>query len=624
MKEQFEKRKFTLDQNAISMLIQAQAGSLQKAILEAVSNALDAGASKVKVDLSPTRVVIEDDGRGFRSKQELEDFFERFGFDHSQLDRKVGRFGVGRGQLFHFGKNVWTTNQFTMRVDTRTDMFGYDLGIAETPHKGVRIEIDLYDELNFSQLNTTETELKKLVKFCTIPVVLNGKTISKDPTKVKWDAETDDAWFLLDDSHSMMVYSQGLFVQALGAYQFGKGGMVVTKMGRPLKQNMARNDTLTTDCDVWKRVRKTIDGLSASHRKKAKKSKTMTEALRTSLLISGLECSDVEGVEALLDTPLFTLTNGRHVKLSTLLSLGFVASSKNKDPAADLLMQREQAMVVSKATLSSAGVDSVADLRDKIRVALKRAKSITNVRAYDVKMYELNTKIYKLSQLEKGCSFFETVDDLPMTANVEIVDVKDKEATKDERLALSIIRRELLPQLTCIVSSKLDSGFEWNSWNIPKNHIRSLQLAVSEAFVACTDGSSKIWVDRNFLGKCMERGLSGFMELSHTLVHELLHDNDTSTGHDHDHDFYQAFHDIALDHRVTSIGFKCFRSWVARGGKVSALHIKELERSDLMTSDVVESRREALSDPANAARLVAQELGDNEIISKEPGRKRKP
>lgn len=62
-----ETREFRLDKHAITMLIEAQAGSLQKAALEAVANAIDAGASRVKVTLRPDRLDIEDDGKGFAS-----------------------------------------------------------------------------------------------------------------------------------------------------------------------------------------------------------------------------------------------------------------------------------------------------------------------------------------------------------------------------------------------------------------------------------------------------------------------------------------------------------------------------------------------------------------------------
>lgn len=630
MSTQTEKREFTLDRNAISILIQAQAGSLQKAILEAVANALDAGASKVKVNLSAKRVVIEDDGRGFRSKEELGEFFDRFGFDHSQLDRKVGRFGVGRGQLFHFGRNLWTTNGFTMDVDTKKDMFGYELGVAKNPHKGVRIEIDLYEELNFSQLTATETEFKKLVKFCAIPVLLNGKTVSKDPAKVKWDAETDDAWFMLDDSYSINVYSQGLFVQSLGSYQFGKGGLVVTKMGHPLKQNMARNDTLTTDCEVWKRVRKTLDSLTATHRKKASKSKTMTEALRGSLSTTALAAENEDGLDALLDTPLFTTTNGRHVKLLTLLEAKYVASAPAKDPAGDLLMQRKQAMVLAPMTLSRCGVETVAELAEKIDTALKRARQLCPRNGYHGQShYERSSKLYTLEKAFKACKFVEKVSDLPMTANVEIIEVKDREASKDERLALSLIRRELMPALTCEVLSHLDPTTSYNRWSL-RGDTRRVQLAVSEAFLACTDGATKIWIDRGFLSDCIAGGPSGFIRLANVLVHELLHDRDTSTGHDHDHDFYQAYHDVTMSAATSGAAFHVYRTWLARGGKASAYAIKEMERAQLMDSEVVESRREALANPEQAARQVDADIGlDVEVVSaaptpSRPSRRRNP
>lgn len=633
MTNQTEKREFTLDRNAISILIQAQAGSLQKAILEAVANALDAGASKVKVNLSAKRVVIEDDGRGFRSKEELGEFFDRFGFDHSQLDRKVGRFGVGRGQLFHFGRNLWTTNGFTMDVDTKKDMFGYELGVARKPHKGVRIEIDLYEELNFSQLTSTETEFKKLVKFCAIPVLLNGKAVSKDPSKVKWDAETDDAWFLLDDSYLLNVYSQGLFVQSLGSHQFGKGGLVVTKMGHPLKQNMARNDTLTTDCEVWKRVRKTLDSLTATHRKRASKSKTMTEALRGSLSTSALAVEDEDALDTLLGTPLFTTTNGRHVKLSTLLEAKFVASAPAKDPAGDLLMQRKQAMVLAPVTLSRCGAETVSELVEKIDTAIRRARELCPKNGYyNHKNYERSNKLSAIEDAFESCTFVEKVTDLPMTANIEIIEVKDREASKDERLALSLIRRDILPMLSYQVLTHLDPGTPRSVWSMRGNDVRRVQLAVSEAFLACTDGSSKIWIDRGFLSDCIAGGPSGFIRLTNVLVHELLHDQDTSTGHDHDHDFYQAYHDVTMKAAMSDVAFRAYRSWLARGGKASAYSIKEMERAQLMDSDIVEGRRSALANPEQQAKKIDAELGldtedvANATVSRPPSnnRRRKP
>ena len=128
-----QKREFRLDKHAITTFIQAQAGSLEKALLEAVANAIDAGASKVEVNVSPTHVSIIDDGRGFVSVEEIDKFFDTFGFDHSQLDRKVGRFGVGRGQLFHFGKNLWTTHGHTMKQPGRLRPLGAERVVSWRP-----------------------------------------------------------------------------------------------------------------------------------------------------------------------------------------------------------------------------------------------------------------------------------------------------------------------------------------------------------------------------------------------------------------------------------------------------------------------------------------------------------
>ena len=60
-------------------------------------------------------------------------------------------------------------------------------------HKGVKIEIELYQALSFSDVAALDTNFKKLVKYSTIPVIYNGKEIQKSPEKVEWDSQTDDA-----------------------------------------------------------------------------------------------------------------------------------------------------------------------------------------------------------------------------------------------------------------------------------------------------------------------------------------------------------------------------------------------------------------------------------------------
>jgi hypothetical protein len=70
-------------------VIQRQAGTLQKAILEGVMNAVDAKASGVSVKLTSQAVEIIDNGQGFRSRQEIEQWFEVFGQPHSESEAKT-------------------------------------------------------------------------------------------------------------------------------------------------------------------------------------------------------------------------------------------------------------------------------------------------------------------------------------------------------------------------------------------------------------------------------------------------------------------------------------------------------------------------------------------------------
>ena len=600
-----QKREFRLDKHAITTLIQAQAGSLEKALLEAVANAIDAGASKVELSVSPTHVSITDDGRGFANVEEIDKFFDTFGFDHSQLDRKVGRFGVGRGQLFHFGKNLWTTHGHTMAVDSKTDGFGYDLSTTDKPHKGVKIEIELYQPLSFSDVAALDTNFKKLVKYSTIPVIYNGKEIQKSPEKVEWDSQTADAWFKFDESYDLKIYSQGLFVQSISSHRYGKGGTVVTKMGHALAQNLARNDLLTTDCPIWKRVSKEITKLASGHQAKAKTGKgPMTEAMRASLSKRALHETENEAFEILCKTPLFTLTNGKHVRLEYLLSAGFVAAARTNDPAADLLIQRKQAMVMSTTTLHRFGVSSVAQLMKNVRTTLERHdtehrakhsnRRFTNVDDYQA-IHEKSRMIYSLSQAIKACKVFEKVSDLPMRADTSLTEVKPSEYSAEEKQLMSQLRSSTFPWIERIVSYHLDNEKGRDS-SLGARSQRSLALASSEAFLACTDGSSKVWIERKFLRQCAAGGVQGFTSLANVLVHELLHDVDTSTGHGHDHAFYEAYHDLTVKGTIGGIALNEYRTFLRKGGKAGSGNIKFMEATQSFEGDDVQSRLAALSE----------------------------
>lgn len=129
-------------------VIKRQAGTLHKAILEGVMNAIEAGATRVDVNFTETptpKLIISDNGKGIQTVADIEQFFETFGTPHNESEGKVwAQFRMGRGQLFSFGKNVWTTGTFRMTVDIDRMGLEYELNQNLQQYNGCYIDIDLY------------------------------------------------------------------------------------------------------------------------------------------------------------------------------------------------------------------------------------------------------------------------------------------------------------------------------------------------------------------------------------------------------------------------------------------------------------------------------------------------
>ncbi len=569
------KRTFTIDPYAIMSLIKAQAGSIGKAMLEAVANSMDAGATRIDVTLDDKNIVLADNGRGLTQEKEIYEFFERFGFDHSNLDRKVGRFGVGRGQLFCFGVNTWRTNTFQMDIDIKRQGLDYDLDLNQPKVPGMAITIALYEPLKASEQLAIEEEFCQLVKFCTVPVFLNGKQVSTDPANSKWDHETEEAWFKVRKDGRLSIYSQGLYIK--DTWGFGVGGVVVSKPGNAIAQNLARNDILVKECAIWKRLEATVSKLALPFKEKTEK-EHMTDSMRQTLSRESLA---PEKAKELMTQPVFTLSNRKHISLTRLIASGFIGLAKTNDPAADRLMQRKQALILAPETLDRFHADSVAELVEKLVKAVQAQLQYNAPLDYrtpgHVSQWNLKEVLSKL----KGLTVAENTQDLPFEATLPFTEVKQADISKHEKVVLTALRRHMKTiGWTVMCQAMPDEPHDRRAdiYNSTKRYQRTLKLCEDgTGILACTDGSTTIWLNRKHMMACARKGLIGYVQLVNLLVHEYIHSEGSTFAHAHPAEFYETFHEVVVHTNVSKAALQAYAHSIRFGLEATSTTLSHLE-----------------------------------------------
>lgn len=556
-----ERRSFKMHPRLLYDVIRRQAGSLGKAVLEAVMNAVDARATRIEVVLAADRVVILDDGVGFRSREEVEAFFEVFGQPHEESEQKVyGTFRMGRGQLFAHGRNRWRTGAFAMDVDIKELGIDYELQ-DRLPHEpGCRIEIDLYDEYRMlpSELDRCLTELERYVRYVAIPVVLNGRVVSRDPGSEAWDVETEDYLIRFRGSGPVEVYNLGVWVRDYPPSAFGTGGVAVAR--HQLKVNFARNDVMA-DCPVWRRLQRDLD--RRAKERVARRGERMSEDERDYVIAqvrAGGEIAGVRSLRILGDArrAYWSLDRlERHVRKHHITR---ITAAPLYDGRGDKLIQSNAAVVLSTMTLERFRVDSVAEL-----VTLLSARGLWTGALAALTSVGLETAAEGLS----GKS----------------VIVPEGRWKPLERLVIEFLSRDAVHATICPEAAQR----------------RVLQVGESDVYAGWTDGSTYIALDRRQLA-----GLTSIEQwygLGHLLIHEYCHDDSTEETHVHGTEFFENHHDLTRQ-RIGRFLEMVMREWpdaLKRGGRklrgrISGMrdHIARLEREHA-AYDVVECEFDEVS-----------------------------
>ena len=497
-------------------IIKRQAGTLEKALLEGVMNAVDAKAKRCDLTIKADCVVIEDNGNGLPDdEKQLKKVFGTLGQPPEKGEKKVyGYFRMGRGQIFAQGRNEWWSGVWHIIVDVNEMGLGYQYERL-APKKGCRIEVGLYRKLMPSELNRVIRAIEKMAKYTEMfgtKLYVNGKRVSKDPSKEKWDEVTDDAYIRFTESGSLTVYNLGVAVMDESSYRYGYGGVVVAR--KQLKVNFARNDVMS-DCPVWKKSRRTLDKLSG---KKIKNKKVLSDSERQRLrdcVVSG----EIKGDEA-ANAPIFTDVAGRNwsAKRINLWSRGNkLTFAPSGDRLGDMLHRQKVAFVMASKMKTALGMSD-----KKILNLIKKLRDT----------YEVNdAKVVSFAELTKG-----------MDKSMMIL--PEDQWSLDER-----IWRSLLATAGWDLASMNGSGWGW------RDKQRDILIGDSKCAKAWTDGTSYVAFSRQYL-KRHKLDVKGIFDVMTVLLHEYCHTENDTQSHAHSQEFFELFHDNVW--RVTETAWTAF------------------------------------------------------------------
>lgn len=531
---------FELDPQIIHHIIYSQAGSIGKALIELLMNAVDASASAVHLSLSRTGFTCRDDGQGFASREDVVRYFGRFGTPHDEGDATYGRFRLGRGQIMAHATTVWRSNAWMMTVDTRAMGYHYDLDELHDASPGCSISGYWYEVLSDAELMSTIQEVRDLVRYTPVSVELSGRCITRDPRTERWDAEDEFAWYRVKADGAVSIYNQGVLVRHDPAHTWGAGGLIVSK--KAIGLNVSRTEILRKTCPVWKAIARQFDQMAAEmasrlgdHRK--------TEARREKsarALLSG----DANIVHIYSREEVVTLLPGkRHVSLEDFLRKCRYSHNKRQGgrfavvdnafevPKGEAIAREGIVVIIHPATLDRFGCYSAQDFVD----------CIVRIHANLKQDVELNgTQYWRNGLFVPDLLAFSTLRDA-FIERTRIVTEKDA-LDRETRRAWTALRWCLHHYAALCTGGRPAYGGQVREGK--SLHILLGQSNIAEAW---TDGSSYIAVDVTLVKRLKSSPLRTAAYIFSLIEHEVAHEGD-SLDCGHDEAFYQRFHDLALQH----------------------------------------------------------------------------
>lgn len=523
---------FELDPQIIHHIIHSQAGSIGKAIIELLMNAVDADAKKVNLILTKEGFVCADDGNGFASREDVVRYFGRFGTPHQEGDAKYGRYRLGRGQIMAHAKTMWTSKSWQMEVDTQCMGYHYELSSTTNHFAGCEIEGEWYEPFTSHELMQVLQEIRDLVKYTPVSVILNGEQITKEPTKEKWDHEDEFAYYRVKEEGAVTIYNMGVLVRHDPGHMWGAGGLIVSKQAISL--NVSRTEILRKTCSTWKAIAKQFGKMAEQYSQKLgdnRKTEARREKSARALLSGEGDLQKIYRSEEVITV----LPGKKHITLSSLVYTAknwhqrriCVLESAFIVARGELLSRENIIQFVHPQTLQRFGVSTAIEFRD---ILARVAKNI--------------------DQFESGQPvkrWFEpvTVPDIVEFKAISDAFVERTKVVSDKTLD-TVTRRawvSLKPSLRAYTRECLRDINRREGGSERADRLQIL-LGESNTSDAWTDATTYIAINTDITKDLRQKPLATAGKIFALIDHEMAHNGD-SIESPHDEVFYRRYHDIS-------------------------------------------------------------------------------
>jgi hypothetical protein len=529
-----ETRRLVAHEKMLVDVIKRQAGTLKKAVLEGTMNSIEAGATEIDINFlaekskdpknpTPAFLSIYDDGIGIQEKEELVKHFETFGQPHEESENKIyAQFRMGRGQMFAFGKNIWKTANFEMKVDIDNPEMELNYYLKEgMPYvDGCRIDIELYqnplDNRSFYSVKSFKEQVKEQINFVKIPVKFNDEVISINPDTLNWDYEDEFAYYKFNDTSSLKIYNLGVYVMSKSIKDVLVGGVVVSK--QQLKVNFARNDVHETNCKVYSEIKKVIEANKI--KKVAKSYKSLSRPARMNLL-----CDFRDGVDSwyhMAGKRLFPTAQQKWLSWKMIVKDGrpwcFTPVGSR---TADKAMEMGVALCFDDTLPDELGYSG----------PLNEFFEWLWADYINADGYFSSYTLKDITALKDNFLLFSGKEEVSNSINLEkLQDMFSEDFSYVPYHKLKKSEKIFLDTINCLGC--------WQN--------RNIKIGISNVASAWTDGSSFIAFDRGWLKSKNVTSIGGIYNVLAVGCHELAHDDDTSGTHVHGSEFYERYYEITM------------------------------------------------------------------------------